>query len=54
MGVLFDYTQAEEAEPEMRCLGRVVRLKKKKELKIKKKKRKEMTVDPHGGLSKQP
>lgn len=22
MGVLFDYTQAEEAEPEMRCLGR--------------------------------
>lgn len=22
MGVLFDYTQAEEAEPEMGCLGR--------------------------------
>lgn len=25
MGVLFDYTQAEEAEPEMRCLGWFVR-----------------------------
>lgn len=25
MGVLFDYTQAEEAEPVMRCLGRFVR-----------------------------
>ena len=27
MGVLFDYTQAEEAEPEMRCLGAVSEIK---------------------------